>query len=308
MLQARGLALSAELESRWKRYLLAMAEPARWGLRRSALDVFDKLHLARPAVRAYELALAAKSNLGSEPAAADGLPLPPARLRAQVGPAHADASYFLTSGREHAGMIRELLREDGTPVEELGGLLDWGCGCGRVLRQWADLPDTRVAGCDIDPRMIEWCRRNLPFADVSVTGMSPPLPYGADSFDLVYAFSVFTHLTEPLQHDWIAECRRVLRPRGYLLISTLGEHYASLDRLTTSELESFRSGNLVVLYERSAGTSLCSAYHPPQYVRDRLAAGFEYVSLREAADAGRHDLHLFRKTKESGAGSDPRAR
>jgi SAM-dependent methyltransferase len=285
-----------------------MAEPARWGLRRSALDVFDKLHLARPVVRAYELALATKSRLGSEAPAADGLPLPPARLRAQVGPAHADASYFLASGREHADLIRELLREDGTSVEELDAVLDWGCGCGRVLRQWVDLPGTRVAGCDIDGRMIDWCKRNLPFADVAVTGMSPPLPYGDGAFDLIYAFSVFTHLTEPLQYDWVAECRRVLRPGGYLLISTLGEHYASLDRLTSSELESFRNGNVVVLYERSAGTSLCSAYHPPQYVRDRLAAGFDYVSLHEAADAGRHDLHLIRKAKASGAGGSARAR
>src|SRR5262245_8358901 len=285
-----------------------MAEPARWGIRRSALDVFDRLHLARPVVRTYELALAAKSRLASEPDAADGLPLPPARLRAQVGPAHADASFFLESGREHASLIRGLLREDGTSVEDLDALLDWGCGCGRVLRQWAALPSTRVAGCDIDARMIDWCARNLPFADVAVTGMSPPLHYGGEEFDLVYAFSVFTHLTETLQHEWIAECRRVLRPGGYLLISTLGEHYASLDRLTSSELESFKNGKVVVLYERSAGTSLCSAYHPPQYVRERLGAGFDYVSFRPAADAGRHDLHLFRKTKASGAGSGARAR
>ena len=280
-----------------------MTEPARWGFRRSALDVFDRLHLARPVVRAYELALATKSKLGSETDAADDFPLPPARLRAQVGPAHVDASYFLESGREHAELIRELLREGGTSVGELDGLLDWGCGCGRVLRRWVDLPGTRVAGCDIDARMVEWCARNLPFADVAVTGMSPPLPYSAGAFDLVYAFSVFTHLTEELQHAWIAECRRVLRADGYLLISTLGEHYASLDRLTTAELESFRKGNVVVLYERSAGTSLCSAYHPAQYVRDQLGAGFDYVSFRAAADAGRHDLHLLRKPESSGASS-----
>jgi SAM-dependent methyltransferase len=286
-----------------------MAEPARWGLRRVALDVFDKLHLARPVVRSYELALAAKSKLhASEPEVADGLPLPPARLRAQVGPSHADASYFLNSGREHAELIRELLGDGGTSMEEVGALLDWGCGCGRVLRQWAGLPSTHVYGCDIDGRMIEWCAHHLPFADVAVTDISPPLPYAPDTFDLIYAFSVFTHLTEELQHAWIAECRRVLRPEGYLLISTLGEHYASLDRLTESELESFENGNAVVLYERSAGTSLCSAYHPQRYVRDRLGAGFDYVAFRAAADAGRHDLHLFRKPETSGASGEARAR
>src|SRR5438128_1762696 len=64
-----------------------VTEPALWGLRRSLLDLTDKLHLARPAIRAYELVLAAKSDLldrsGRE---GDGLQLPPARLRAQAGP------------------------------------------------------------------------------------------------------------------------------------------------------------------------------------------------------------------------------
>ena len=286
-----------------------MAEPARWGLRRVALDAFDKLHLARPVVRAYELALAARwRHTVTDAGEADGLALPPARLRAQVGPSHADASFFLRSGREHAELIRDLLDDAGTSVEQLEVMLDWGCGCGRVLRHWAGLPTTRICGCDIDGRMVEWCRRNLPFTEVALTGISPPLPYSPDAFDLVYAFSVFTHLTEELQRAWMDESRRVLNPGGYLLISTLGEHYASLDRLTESELASFRAGNVVVLYERSAGTSLCSAYHPPQHVRDVLGAGFDYVSFRPAADAGRHDLHLFRKPATSGASSGTRAR
>jgi SAM-dependent methyltransferase len=286
-----------------------MAEPARWGLRRVALDVFDRLHLARPVVRAYELLLAARAKLDRrEVDIADGLALPPARLRAQVGPAHADASYFLASGREHAQLIRNLLHEAGTSIDGIAALLDWGCGCGRVLRHWGGLPRTEIFGCDIDGRMVEWCARHLPFARVSVTGLSPPLPHDAETFDLVYAFSVFTHLTEELQRAWMSECRRVLRPNGHLLISTLGEHYASLDRLTASELESFGNGNIVVLYERSAGTSLCSAYHPQQYVQHTLGAGFEYVSFRGAADSGRHDLHLFRKAEPSGATGGTRAR
>src|SRR5262249_34869178 len=77
-----------------------VSEPATWGVRRTLLDLTDKLHLARPLVRTYELALAARSNLRrGEPEAADGLPLPPARLRAQIGPLHADAAFFLRSGR-----------------------------------------------------------------------------------------------------------------------------------------------------------------------------------------------------------------
>jgi SAM-dependent methyltransferase len=143
--------------------------------------------------------------------------------------------------------------------------------------------------------MIEWCASNLPFAEVRVTDLEPPLPYADSSFGLVYAFSVFTHLSEDLQHAWIGESRRVLEPGGHLLLSTLGERYASLDRLTADERERFACGQIVVLYERSAGTSLCSAYHPPAYVQQSLARGFEVVAFRPAGDEGGHDIHLLRK-------------
>lgn len=271
-----------------------VTEPARWGFRRKLLDQLDRVHLARPTVRLYELALATRSDFRGTSGAGDGLPLPPARLRTQVGPLHADAAFFLESGRQQAELIERVLRENGVALDGLGALLDFGCGCGRVLRHWSQLDGTRVCGCDIDPRLIAWCRENLPFAEVAVTSSSPPLPYESSTFDLVYAFSVFTHLTEPAQHAWVEECARVLRPGGHLLLSTLGEHYASLDRLSHDELEAFRNGQLVVLYEGSSGTSLCSAYHPREYVRNRLANGLDYVSFLEAADEGRHDLHLLR--------------
>ena len=273
-----------------------MAEPALWGLRRRLLDAGDRLHLARPAVRAYELALAAKGSLrGRSATAGESLPLPPARLRAQAGPRHADVEYFLRSGRHHAQLIRDLLAEDGTPIEELEAILDWGCGCGRILRHWASLGDTEVRGCDINPRMVAWCNENLPFAQVVANGISPPLPYPDESLDFVYAFSVLTHLSEELQHAWVGECRRVLKPGGRLLFSTMGEHYLELQRLSESERRSFEAGNLVVLYAGAPGTSLCSAYHPPAYVREQLAAGFDQAAFRAAAEDGRHDMHLLRK-------------
>jgi len=143
--------------------------------------------------------------------------------------------------------------------------------------------------------MVDWCNEHLPFAEVTLNELSPPLPYDDSTFDLVYAFSVMTHLSKELQHSWVQECGRVLKPGGNLLISTLGEYYATRNRLTDDERRSFEQGNLVVLYERSAGTSLCSAYHPPQYVRRELASDLDYLAFRPAADDGRHDIHLLRK-------------
>ena len=267
-----------------------MIEPARWGRRRTVLDAFDRLHLARPAVRAYEYALAAQSLLGGRARTDDGLPLPPARMRAQVGPLHADAGFFLDSGKHNAELVRSLV-----PFDDVEALLDWGCGCGRVLRHWAGLQGTRVYGCDINPKMVDWCNEHLPFADVVVNDLTPPLPFGDSELDLVYAFSVMTHLPENLQRPWTAECRRVLKPGGSFVFSTLGEHYVSRDRLTTDERRAFEAGELVVLYEGSPGTSLCSAYHPRDFVARELADGFDVVDFQPAADDGRHDIHVLRK-------------
>jgi SAM-dependent methyltransferase len=275
-----------------------MASPARWGRRRELLDNLDRVRLARPAVRLYELALATRSALFGKRVPTDGVPLPSSRLRVKIGPLHADAAYFLNSGRDHAELIRTLVTESGSSVDELDAILDFGCGYGRILRHWAGLPRTRVFGCDIDPSAVAWCTTNLAFAEVSTNGLAPPLRYDASSFDLVYAFSVFTHLSEELQRRWIDECRRILETGGLLLFSTLGERYASLDRLTAAERRSFDAGNLVVLYGTSPGTSLCSAYHPHEYVRDSLASDFELVSFQPAAADG-HDIHLFRKPAAS---------
>jgi SAM-dependent methyltransferase len=262
------------------------------------LDLFDRAHLARPAVRAYELALAARSSLSTQPAQlADGLPLPPARMRVQVGPLHADPQFFLRSGEYNAELIRDVLRDAGSSLDQIDSLLDWGCGCGRVLRHWTGLSRTRVFGCDITPKMVEWCNENLPFVEAEVNELNPPLPYEDSTFDLVYAFSVMTHLSEDLQRAWVAECHRVLKPGGHFLFSTLGDYFVSRDRLNDEERRSFEKGNVVVLYGRSAGTSLCSAYHPPEYVRDILAGELEVVAFRPAADDGRHDIHALRKRR-----------
>jgi hypothetical protein len=37
------------------------------------------------------------------------------------------------------------------------------------------------------------------------------MDYANEQFDLIYAISVFTHLTEDLQHSWLNELGRVKR-------------------------------------------------------------------------------------------------
>ena len=106
---------------------------------------------------------------------------------------------------------------------------------------------------------------------------------------------MLTHLPVPIQHAWVDELTRILRPGGLLLVSTHGTRY--LDRLSPAERESFERGEVVVRYEEVAGTNLCTAFHPPAYVRERLGLGLELVlEAPEGAKGNPHqDLFLFRK-------------
>ena len=273
-----------------------MKELVSWQPKRAVANALGSLGLLRPAFRLYEstLALEWPPWRREEAQAPDGLPVPPARLRVRVGPKAAGREAFFEGGAEHARLIADVLAEAGADVRSLPSLLDFGCGCGRIMRHWHDLAETSLHGTDLDTRLIDWCRRELGFADFAVNQLAPPTRYGDEQFALVYAFSVFTHMPEALQLDWIDELRRIISPGGHLLITTHGS--AFLDRLAPAEREAFRAGRLVVLWPEGAGTGLCSAYHPEDYVRETLARGLERVGFREGAVNG-HDVHLFRTAR-----------
>jgi SAM-dependent methyltransferase len=256
------------------------------------LRLLRRLGLLGLAFRTYERVQALRA--GPDPPAGDGLPLPPAQLRVRVAWT-ADAHWFLESGRLAEESIRKTLGRHGVAVEALGSLLDFGCGCGRVTRRWVAFESVEVSGSDTNADAIAWCRRNLRFARFDVNGLEPPLAFGDAAFDLVYALSVFTHLTTPLQVAWLRELRRVLRPRGLLLLTTHGRAY--YDRLNADERARFDAGDVVVRWGDLPGSNLCSAYHPLASLR-ALAEGFEIVEHVEEGAMGnpRQDQSLLRRT------------
>ena len=261
-------------------------------MKAALLHALERARLLRPAYRAYEAAklLRPERALRTD----DGLPLPPRRLIVRVT-GKPDRNWFLESGQLAAGSIRMALMRHGLRVEEFGSLLDFGCGCGRVVRTWRSLPDTAVHGTDYSPDAVAWCRANLAFASFDVNGLEPPLPHADASFDFVYALSVFTHLPDSLQHRWVAELRRVLRPEGVLLLTTHGAAYRR--RLSPDELARFDADELVVRWGQVAGTNLCAAFHPERYVRERLADGFDVLDFAPEGAKGNpeQDQYLLRR-------------
>ena len=262
--------------------------------RQALLRSLERARLLRPLFRLHEQLTTVRTSDGV-PRTSDGLPLPPPYLRTLTA-GTADSRWFLESGRASAETIREAVGRHGGELDSTGRMLDFGCGCGRILRHWQHLSGIEIHAAEPDDRLTEWCARNLPFALVSRSSALPPLPYEADALDLVYAVSVFTHLTEQAQLPWMNELARVIRPGGFLLLTVHGDRY--LDRLAGSERREYQEGRLVVRHASAAGTNLCSAFHPAGYVRERLAADFDLLEHTTGGferGAPQQDLVVLRK-------------
>ena len=221
----------------------------------------------KPVFRLHERIIAARAREPTDPAP-DGLPLPPARLRVLVD-GHGDPEGFLSDSAATANAIRRALAQAGVEPGGLGSVLDFGCGCGRTARHWPDM-GWDLHGCDYNPELVAWCREALPFMEVRANKLEPPTAFPAERFDLVYAISILTHLSERLAQRWVTEWARVLKPGALLLVTTHGDFYRS--SLNQKKRQRYDAGEIVVSKARLEGLNACAAHHPPASC-DRAPAG-----------------------------------
>jgi SAM-dependent methyltransferase len=103
-------------------------------------------------------------------------------------------------------------------------VLDFGCGAGRTLRHFLqEAQEGELWGADLDGASVEWLQGALcpPLHAVRSTA-DPPLELEGASFDLIWALSVFTHLTDN-SIPWLLELHRLLKPDGLLIATYMGQ-------------------------------------------------------------------------------------
>jgi SAM-dependent methyltransferase len=224
-------------------------------------------------------------------------PLPPFHLRVRVH-GSPDLAGFLATGERCAGDLAAALEAIGRPLSSFTDILDFGCGCGRTLR-WAHqlAPEARLYGSDIDAEAVAWTAENQPFATVVVNGEQPPLPYSENSFDLVYAVSVFTHMTEELQDLWLKDLHRVLRPGGVALVTLHGyqhwQHFSPQDQKEIQE-----KGMIVVPTPMWYGLFpewYHNSYHSKDYVMKKFGSIFDVIDYQELGLDNNHDIVVLGK-------------
>ena len=212
------------------------------------------------------------------------LPLPPDDLIRRIG--SDDAAGYVATGRDMASDVVQLLPPDWTASPRR--LLDFGCGSGRLLRGLIEVcGHGDLWGCDIHDESIRWLEENLsPPCHVFRCEESPPLPVPDRYFDVVVAYSVFTHITDAWS-SWLLELHRVLKEGGVLVATFLGTPmYDMIVGETPSEDE---VGMNVLLEGQSWDLGGPMVIHSPWWVREHWGRAFEILRLDVAGFASPAD-------------------
>jgi ubiquinone/menaquinone biosynthesis C-methylase UbiE len=96
-------------------------------------------------------------------------------------------------------------------------VLDLGCGDGALTGVLADAAGT-VVGVDVAEAALRRARARHPALTFALAPIDGALPFDDGSFDVVWASEVIEHVADTAR--WLSEVRRVLVPRGRLLVTT----------------------------------------------------------------------------------------
>ncbi|MBE0571915.1 MAG: class I SAM-dependent methyltransferase [Ignavibacteriaceae bacterium] len=176
-------------------------------------------------------------------------------------------------------------------------ILEWGCGPARIIRHLPNLLDRscEIYGSDYNHKTIEWCQNNIPGIKFLKNNLQPPLEFINDFFDIIYATSVFTHLSEDMHYAWMNELKGVCKPNGIIFLTTHGDNCKP--KLTDEELKLFEAGKLVVRGNVKEGHRTFAAYQPTEFMR-KLFSDVEILEHVTRAPEGSYipqDVWIVRK-------------
>src|ERR1044071_2347545 len=145
--------------------------------------------------------------------------MPPEDLQAKIVGSAGDNA--LREGFAGYRLFKSLYEKHAGSIADCDAILDFGCGWGRILRFFLrDLDPKSLWGTDCRQDLIETCKRTNKWCHFCLNDPAPPTLFSDNVVDLVYCYSVFSHLAEEIHLLWLQEFRRILRRGGLLIVTT----------------------------------------------------------------------------------------
>ena len=215
----------------------------------------------------------------------NGTNIPPGWLR-QRAIASLAVDPYLNSGPKFMEGLSAALSLHGAQLSNAKKTLDFGCSGGRLVRALPEFSNAAMFGCDSDGEAVKWCAENLNGEFVH-NGEYPPLPWDDNSFDIIYAISVLTHMDQEHQDAWLNEWRRVLKPGG-LIFATFKD--VGIEAPKMSQMDQVKCAKMIEetggmysthtrFHEGIFENYYQLALHHPDYVRSHWGAIMEVKEI-----------------------------
>ncbi len=188
-------------------------------------------------------------------------------LYESFGKLNYDRYYF--GGKETAQWLMDIIGHYHTLDNAV--VCEWGCGPGRIIRHLPEILKNKgcaIIGTDYNRETIVWDKENLEGILFFENNLTPPMTLENISVDIIYAISVFTHLSEQMHYAWFEELMRVLKPGGILLFTTHGNSFK--DKLMPGEISLFEEGKIVERSHSTEGKRTYTAFQSPEFVRKMI--------------------------------------
>ena len=235
--------------------------------------------------------------------AADEFSLEPSRVGASFDRAAKDYDAAAFLQREVGERLLERLD---LMANVPARVLDVGCGTGRPTRELQKrYPKADVIGADLAPAMLKMASKKQPWLGKRaefVCAEASQLPLADASFDLIYA-SLILQWCEDLDAT-LLEWRRLLKPHGLLLFSTLGPDTLRELRAAWSAADGYNHVNRFLDMHDVGDAIIRAGFVEPVMDVEHITLTYEDATglMRDLKTIGAHNVTAGRRRGLTGRG------
>ncbi|MBP9164129.1 MAG: class I SAM-dependent methyltransferase [Leptospiraceae bacterium] len=149
---------------------------------------------------------------------------------------------------------------------------------------------------------MQWCQKAIAGVTWNNNEYIPPTQYSNNSFDLIYAISVFTHLDEKYQTAWLNELYRIASVGATLILTVHGEPIIETAVLTPEQQATLQQVGFLYVSGTTGKFKLDglpdfyqTSYHTQNYIERIWGSLFEIVAQVPRGIGSHQNAIILRK-------------
>ena len=133
-------------------------------------------------------------------------------------------AFYESSGRRNVEAVANWLREQGCDPSTMS-VLDFACGFGRMTQHFAR-EFGEVMCSDLEPDMLHFIKETTDVDGFLSNTDLARVKWPAREFDVIFSYSLFTHLHPDIWAAWFEAVSERVKPGGFLFLTTRGVEFA----------------------------------------------------------------------------------